>query len=370
MLIVLGWMMSALGNPCLEDGGKKQILAEMSPVLGYTGHIPVHGRIVREALDFERMNAIPSDDISVDERKRGQVRIFAGAQELGVLDINREGWVHQVFDTSLSPGTYALRVEFRDCTIGTVSMRILKKDSAPVVVRSDVDMTYLFTDFHSFSAMRKLLKLSAHQRETLDGMDRIYAILRDKDGENRPLSFISGSPVFFKRVLENKMQLDGILHDEIVLKPFKKLFSSGTLNPIPLIKEQVGYKLHALMHLRQNIPPQSKEVLLGDDTEADPIIYALYTQLVRQKISEESFFDALEQLDVSRYWKRKIRKEWSSFQASLSVEADVLVVYIHQTKEDIAQFDSWIEKAPFVFHKGAVEIEADLRKRDWMSNTP
>ena len=46
MLIVLGWMMSAFGSPCLEEGGKKQILAEMSPVLGYVGRVPVHGRIV------------------------------------------------------------------------------------------------------------------------------------------------------------------------------------------------------------------------------------------------------------------------------------------------------------------------------------
>lgn len=362
--------MGAFGSPCLEDGGKKQVLAEMSPVLGYTGRIPVHGRIVREALDFEQMDAVPSDDISVDERKKGQVKILADAQELGVLDINREGWVRRIFDTPLLPGSYTLRVQFQECIIGAVSMRILDKESEPIVVRSDVDMTYLFTDFHSFSAMRKLLKLSAYQRETLDGMEQVYEILRDKKGENRPLSFISGSPVFFKRVLENKMQLDGVLHDELVLKPFKKLFSSGTINPIPLIKEQVGYKLHALMRLRQNIPPQSKEVLLGDDTEADPIIYALYTQLIRKSISQEEFFVALDQLGVSRYWKRKIRKEWSLFQSSFGKRADVLVVYIHQTKESAEPFQSWFEKAPFVFHKGAKEIEEDLRRRDWMSNTP
>lgn len=362
--------MSALGNPCLEDGGKKQILAEMSPVLGYTGRMVVHGRIVREALDFDRMASIPSDDISVDERKKGQVRIFANTEELGVLDINREGWIHKVFETSLLPGVYDLSVTFRDCTIGAVSMRILDKDSAPIVVRSDVDMTYLFTDFHSLSAMRRLLRLSASERETLKGMERVYALLRDKEGENRPLSFISGSPVFFKRVLENKMKIDGVLHDEIVLKPFKKLFSSGTLNPIPLIKEQVGYKLHALMRLRQNIPPQSKEVLLGDDTEADPVIYAMYTQLVRKQMTEEEFFSKLEQLDVSRYWKRKLKKEWPSFQASLGEQADILVVYIHQTKERSAQFDPWLNKAPFVFHKGAAEIELDLQKRDWMFNSP
>ena len=368
--MLLGWMMSALGNPCLEDGGKKQILAEMSPVLGYSGRIVVDGRIVRESLDFDRMAAVPSDDLSVDERKKGQVRIFANTEELGVLDINREGWIHQVFENILDPGTYNLRVEFRNCTIGMVSMRILERDSAPIVVRSDVDMTYLFTDFHSFSAMRRLLKLPADKRETLEGMEDVYKLLRDKEGENRPLSFISGSPVFFKRVLENKMKLDGVKYDEIVLKPFKKLFSSGTLNPIPLIKEQVGYKLHALMRLRQNIPQQSKEVLLGDDTEADPIIYALYTQLIRRKISEDDFFTELDRLDVSRYWKRKIRKQWPLFQASFGEQADVLVAYIHQTKDSSSEFDEWIKKAPLVFHKGAKEIEVDLRKRDWMSNPP
>ncbi|MAA77747.1 MAG: hypothetical protein CL916_00690, partial [Deltaproteobacteria bacterium] len=270
----------------------------------------------------------------------------------------------------LSPGSYKLRVMFRDCTIGTTSIRILDKDSSPIVVRSDVDMTYLFTDFHSFSAMRKLLKMPAHKRETLEGMERIYTLLRDKDGDNRPLSFISGSPVFFTRVLENKMKLDGVMHDEIVLKPFKKLFSSGTINPIPLIKEQVGYKLHALMRLRQNIPPHSKEVLLGDDTEADPIIYAIYTSLVRKEISKEEFFAELERLDVSRYWKRKIKKEWGLFQESLGAQADILVVYIHQTKESRAEFEEWGTNVPFVFHRGAKEIEANLRIQDWMLRVP
>ena len=124
------------------------------------------------------------------------------------------------------------------------------------------------------------------------------------------------------------------------------------------------------MCLRQNIPYQSKEVLLGDDTEADPIIYAIYTQLVRKKLSEKDFFNELDRLDVSRYWKRKIQKEWPLFQASIGDKADILVVYIHQTKETTSEFDVWLEKSPFVFHKGALEIEADLQKQDWMIGAP
>ena len=249
-------------------------------------------------------------------------------------------------------------------------MRILHKGSEPIVIRSDVDMTYLYTDFHSFSAMRKLLYLSAQNRKTLEGMARVYELLRDKNGENRPLSFISGSPVFFKRVLENKMKLDGVTHDELVLKPFKKLFSSGTMNPISLIKEQVGYKLHALMCLRENIPSQTKEILLGDDTEADPIIYAIYTQLVRKNMSRNQLFDELDRLDVSKYWKSKIQQKWTSFQESLGDQADVMVVYIHQTNETTLKFDGLLHKAPFVFHKGATEIEANLQKQDWISGSP
>lgn len=369
MFGILGWglMMSAQGTPCLEDGGAKQILAEMSPVLGYSGRLVVHGRIVREPVVFDRMNAIPYDDIRVDERKKGAVDIFLDEHRLGVLNIDKEGWVRHIYTQPIPSGSYTLRVLFKNCMIGTTSVRVLDSSSAPVVVRSDVDMTYLFTDFHSISAMRKLLKLSAKERTTLQGMVNVYRMLRDKKGVNRPLSFISGSPVFFKRVLENKMELDGVVHDELVLKPFKRLLSSGTLNPIPLLKEQIGYKLKALMRLRQNIPPNSAEVLLGDDTESDPVVYALYTQLVRKELSEEELYIELKRHDVSRYWRRKIKKEFPLFLASLGENADVLVVYIHQTKESTESFDEWKEKAPLVFHREAEEIEKHLHTQVWMS---
>jgi hypothetical protein len=166
------------------------------------------------------------------------------------------------------------------------------------------------------------------------------------------------------------MQIDEVEHDEIALKPFKRLLTSGTLNPIPLLKEQVGYKLNVLLRLRQNIPKDSTEVLLGDDTEADPIVYALYTQLVRKELSKEAFFAELKKHDVSRYWRKRIQKAFPLFQESLGPRADVLVVYIHQTKEDSSFFDEWKKKAPLVFHRDAKELEKHLRGQEWMKIEP
>jgi hypothetical protein len=366
--------MKGEAKPCLEKGGKKQILAEMSPVLGFSGHTILSGRVVREKLDFSRMDVVPKQDIRIDERKRGRVQLQAKMTDeqsfdLGTFNIDREGWISARVNTPLPIGEYEIQASFRDCLIGTTSMRILHEDYDSVVVRSDVDMTYLKTDFHTTSAMLELLEQPADKREALPGMPRIYQLLRDRSNVNRPLSFISGSPTFFARVLQNKMKLDGVLYDEIVLKPFKDLLVHGGLNPIGLLKEQVGYKLEALLRLRQNIPPQSKEVLMGDDTEADPIVYALYTKLVQRKMNEEELYKELKKLKVSRFWRKKIQKQLPFFYSSLGDRATVIQIYIHQTKEESQEFDEWKQGVPIRFHRNAEELEVDLRGRDWMKTS-
>ncbi len=108
-----------------------------------------------------------------------------------------------------------------------------------------------------------------------------------------PLSFLSGSPNFFKMVLEEKAQLDGIAEDGIVLKPFKDIIASKVTEVdlggvVPALEEQVGYKLTALLRLRLDVPVDTREILLGDDSEADAVAYALYHQLTSRQLTAEA----------------------------------------------------------------------------------
>lgn len=359
------WMV-AHAQPCWEVRGKKQILAEMYPVLGYPGKLTIHGRIVREKQNFSLMDVIPKHDISVDERKKGTVSFFIGDEKIGSSSIDKEGWVRANIEKSFLPSEYEVQVELEGCIIGTTSMRVLSPEYQGIVVRSDVDMTYLYTDFHSTSSILALLEQSASQRKSIDGMAEFYQLLRDRSGHNRPLTFISGSPVFFKRVLENKMRLDDVLHDEIVLKPFKALISKIGLGAIPLLKEQIGYKLDTLLRLRQQIPPNSQEVLIGDDTEADPLIYALYAQLLRKEYSEEGLMKFLQEHDVSLYWQERIQEQLPLFWSSLGEKSAVLAIFIHQTKEDTEEFAYWKNKKSIFFYRTVEDLKARLLHSSWM----
>ena len=187
----------------------------------------MHGRIVREALDFEQMDVVPSDDISVDERVG---KILADAQEPGVLDINRGGFV-AYRDTPLLPGSYTLRAVSR----GIIErfMRILDKESELIVVRSDVIWPIYLQIFTVFSAMKSCSNSLRINVKLWMGLNR-YEILRDK-----------GEIVHCRLSVEVRCQAcigkqnaaDGF-YDELVLKPFKKSSRQVRL-PDSLIKEQV-----------------------------------------------------------------------------------------------------------------------------------
>lgn len=353
-------------QPCWEPNGKKQVVAEMYPILGYASQLTVHGRIVREKKNFSLLDVTPKHDISVDERKKGMVSFHIGSAQVGSSVIDQEGWVGAHIQDSILPGEYEVEVQWEGCVIGSASMRVLPQEYQGIVVRSDVDMTYLYTDFHSKSSMLALLDQSAAQRQSIAGMPEVYQLLRDKNGHNRPLTFISGSPVFFKRVLQNKMSLEAIQHDEIVLKPFTSILSQKGLGGIPLLKEQIGYKLDALLRLRQQIPPQSQEVLIGDDTEADPLIYALYAQLLRKEYTEEELMLFLKKHDVSEHWKEKIQEQLPLFWASLGEGALVVEIFIHQTKEESTEFEPWKTKERIFFYRTGEELKARLLQSPWM----
>ena len=130
------------------------------------------------------------------------------------------------------------------------------------MVRSDVDLTYLDTDFMSTTGKLNLLIQRAAERTRPAGHGR-WSTGRCGGGPARPttvpLTFLSGSPNFFKMVLEEKAHLDGIAQDGVVLKPFKDIIASKLSDVdlggvVPALEEQVGYKLTALLRLRLEVP--------------------------------------------------------------------------------------------------------------------
>ena len=147
------------------------------------------------------------------------------------------------------------------------------------VYRWDLDKTYLKTDFDSF---RALLRTAFEKPEDKLAVPGASALLRElRQGGSARICFISGSPRQMRRVLTKKLHLDGVEFDEFILKPNLRNMLTGRFRAM---REQVGYKLPALLSGRAGLPAETPESCFGDDAEADGFIYSLYADVVARRI--------------------------------------------------------------------------------------
>jgi len=149
-----------------------------------------------------------------------------------------------------------------------------------IIFRWDLDKTYLKTEFSTAKDLIKTFFQKAEDKEVFAGATALIQAL-----DNLPEShttFISGSPRPMRKVLEKKLELDGVHIDSLTLKPN---FSNALRGRFRALKEQVGYKLPALLEQRLLIEPGAKEICFGDDAEADAFIYSLYGDVIAGFIS-------------------------------------------------------------------------------------
>jgi hypothetical protein len=114
----------------------------------------------------------------------------------------------------------------------------------------------------------------AEEKRAVPGAAALLRELRAA-GHHR-ICFISGSPRQMRKVLEQKLSLDGVEFDEFILKPNMSNLLRGRFRAI---RDQVGYKLPALLAGRVGVEPQVPETLFGDDAEGDAFIYSLYADI-------------------------------------------------------------------------------------------
>ena len=149
----------------------------------------------------------------------------------------------------------------------------------------DVDRTYLATRFSTASGLLRIPGESFGDKQDIPGM---AALLREiRRGPNRvssetPLAFISASPTQLRRTIERKLTFDGIGFDATVFKDWRRLLSGLGIRHF---RDQLGYKLTALLAHRAMLPLGAGEILIGDDLEADPLAFALYADLLAERLS-------------------------------------------------------------------------------------
>jgi hypothetical protein len=156
------------------------------------------------------------------------------------------------------------------------------------VYRWDLDKTYLKTEFDT---MKQLLRSAFEGAKAKRSVPGAAALLRElRAGGGARVCFISGSPKQMRRVLTEKLRLDGVEFDEFILKPNLRNMLTGRFRAV---REQVGYKLPALLAGRSGLPPATRETCFGDDAEGDGFIYSLYGDIIAGHVKRALLEDIL-----------------------------------------------------------------------------
>ncbi|MEZ4241296.1 MAG: phosphatase domain-containing protein [Myxococcota bacterium] len=144
------------------------------------------------------------------------------------------------------------------------------------VLRWDLDRTYLETEITSLRGLVRAALEDAATKRTVPGAAALIRGLCQHD----PLAevrILSGSPTQMREVLLQKLALDGVRVDRLILKDNLGNLRRGRLRAV---RGQVGYKLPELLEDRVDVPSSARETLFGDDSEADALIYAAYAALL------------------------------------------------------------------------------------------
>ena len=188
------------------------------------------------------------------------------------------------------------------------------------IYRWDLDKTYLKTDFDTLRQLVRTALQSADQKVTVPGAAALIRELRER-GDSR-LCIVSGSPKQMRSVLEEKLKLDGVEWDELILKDNVRNVLRGRFRAL---RGQVGYKLPALLESRARGPAEAEEILFGDDAEADAFIYSLYADLLAGRVEESVLLKVLEHARVYDDDRQRTLAAWKKAERADKVRR----IFIH-----------------------------------------
>ncbi len=171
--------------------------------------------------------------------------------------------------------------------VNQVNERALAPDWAGHVFVCDIDRTYLYTRFSSLKGISRIPLEFAVDKMDIEGMATLLKEVRrgpERMSRHTPLYFISASPAQLRPVIERKMLLDGLEFDGTIFKDWWGVLTGLRLKRF---KEQLGFKMTGLLMLHQQLPGGSRELLMGDDLEMDPLSFALFADAVAGRVDPE-----------------------------------------------------------------------------------
>jgi len=165
----------------------------------------------------------------------------------------------------------------------------------------DLDKTYLDTSWATLRELWQTALEKAFQKRNVPGTGSLVRALKSSWEEsfgkrNFPIYFITASPPQIENRIREKLELDGIL-------PLGCFYKDNLRNLRPRrlrrLRQQVGYKIQALLQLRTRNKDDVRQILWGDDSESDAIIYSLYSDICARRWSEKELHEILSNLHVT-----------------------------------------------------------------------
>jgi hypothetical protein len=165
----------------------------------------------------------------------------------------------------------------------------------------DLDKTYLDTSWGGFFELMKVALERAMSKKNIPGTNTLIRSLVDqwqaqKSHRHFPLYFITASPPQMESRISEKLSFDGIF-------PFGCFYKDNLQNLHPKrlwrLTKQVGYKVQALLQLRTMLKQDVRQVLWGDDSESDAVIYNLYSDICSRRLGPHDLRQILGQFWVT-----------------------------------------------------------------------
>ena len=165
----------------------------------------------------------------------------------------------------------------------------------------DIDKTYLDTRIDSIGGIFNAAVERAFAKRNIPGTVTLLQVLSkrwlEKNGQTKfPVFFITASPPQMEERILEKFNLDDI-------RPLGCFYKDNLRNLSPKrwwrLTKQVGYKLQALLQLRTKLREDVRQVLWGDDSESDAVIYNLYSDVCSRRIGTQDLRLVLKSLSVT-----------------------------------------------------------------------
>jgi len=237
------------------------------------------------------------------------------------------------------------------------------------VARWDLDKTYLRTDFDTVRDLVRTAIERPDQKRTVPGA---AALMRELCDAGIAIHILSGSPEQLRSRVIEKLRLDGVQYASLTLKP-------NLQNLLRLrfraVRGQLGYKLTALLRRRCEMDRQRdldhaliREVLLGDDAEADAFVYSLYGDVCRGAVDDAELMAIMragrcyddEIADAVRY-ASYIEPGEIVERVLIHLERQSLPGDFDRYGERVVPFYNYLQAAYVLFEDGRLAADAVLR---------